>query len=193
MAVTGNYTLVNGTDLVKKEEVFTHTFSTGLTVELHPISIPDLIEFQRKRLPKPPKPPLQTFDRGDGVMVSDRNANDPEYLEAMQDYNLLVEEATRQFYILWAVDLSPEQIDKNLVERRRRMHREEYGTEMHPSDKVIFIEAQMVTQEDYEGLISLIKGELGPQEEGIAEVENSFRDPGEGETPVGDKSPEVWG
>lgn len=79
-----------------------HVLSTGVRVRLHPVA-PFLIDLVSKKV-KAPKPPKVEIDAG----RFEENPNDPDYLQAMSEFNALQSNAIMETLIEFGVELADE-------------------------------------------------------------------------------------
>lgn len=156
----------------RKEPYYPLTFDTGITVMVRKTS-PMLIQEVQKAFP-PPKPPMNKVDYGNGFHALEANVNDPDYQQALKQYNEELEARVRKLMIIRGVDV---EIDHEAVNELREQMRE-IGIELDKSDKLVYVSMiAMGTAEDYQDLINAITRRSQATEDAVADAVATFQHP----------------
>ena len=162
-----------------QNELTPHTFKdTGITVMIRKVS-PLLIMDIQKEMP-PPKPPMQEVVYGNpddpgAKRVQEPNEAHPDYLAAIDKYNLDLEEKIRRFMVKRGVifTLTPEQ--KEEIKELREDWKEEFDKDISMPDKLLYISYIAIgTDSDMEELMDVIMRRSQPTEAVMSDVKASF-------------------
>lgn len=157
----------------KSKELREFTFpDSGKTVYLPAISI-GAAAMKLRRQFKPPRPPLQTIDMGNGRKVQEHNYSHPDYKTALVDYEHFIETESAEIALsqIYKVQLTPEQQAE--VEQWKEENPTLWNVDLD-GDTAIWIEnIGLETDKDLEALMEYIGG---ASLERIEAVQDSFQD-----------------
>jgi hypothetical protein len=158
-------------------ELPTFTFSgSGITVHLRKVA-PLLLAQVKKSIPAP-VPPMNTVNFGDGP-VQQANPADPDYQQALVDHEQRVNEKIMEVLFSLGVDISDEggRVAPALESvERLRMQMREFGVELHPDDKLVYIlNICLVDTDDIARLRDAIMRKSQPTEDAINETLQTFQ------------------
>lgn len=145
----------------------THTFMTGRTVELHPVSQFTIAHIEisaRKATPAPPIPVHRV--EINGQMVEEMNDADPAYQEALNRYNGEINFKVMDGTIELGVEVEVDEAELNRVKRAMEI----VGTPLNEiSDKVAYVKHCCMTDivRDSQLLIMAIQALSGPTPEAV--------------------------
>lgn len=156
---------------------------SGEVVLVQPVS-PLLLAKLRKRYP-PPEPPVQQVNYGtvdNPQYQQELNESHPEYLKALQEWKVLLEERSRLFAIRLGTKIEWTDERKEAVEAFRagmRAFEADSGESLdtdEEDDATVFISYIAVQgSKDYETLLRAVIEGSRPSEEGIKDAVASFR------------------
>lgn len=155
----------------------TFTFANGATATLKPVSqfTQAHIEIQaRKKLP-PPQPPMNEVDYGDGKKVREPNAADPDYVQALQRYQMELSFLMFDALIELGVEI---EVDQEALERVKRPLAALGIPLDEASDKVAYIKHCCMFNLEKEGaaLRTMMQSLTGPKEEDVQDHIATFSD-----------------
>ena len=152
------------------------TFSSGIVVDILRVS-PLLIAQTRRNIPVP-QPPVEVVDYGDGVKRKEKNPAHPDYVAALQEYQMEIESRVRRLLIRRAVKYAITDADREAVKLLREDYEATVGSKLEGDDLELFISyIAMPSTEDMEMLMNVSLALSVPTEEKVAEAAASF--PGE--------------
>ena len=164
----------------KTSELTPHTFKdTGIKVKIRKVS-PMLIMEVQKAFP-PPKPPMQEVVYGDpgesgAKTVEEPNEAHPDYLVAIDEYNLELEAKVRQLMFKRGVRIHLDEEQKQEVKELREEWKEMFDKDLSGSDKYLYISYIAIgTDADMEELQEVIMRRSQPTEAAIAEAKAGFQ------------------
>ncbi len=152
-------------------KLFNHTTKDGgVTLQIRKVS-PLVATEIRKRFPAP-RPPLAKVDYGDGRFEMEPNPDNPSHKNAMEDYQLLLEEKIRRAYLKLGCLANP---DLEMVATTRTAMGE-IGIDLSAdSDEFVFINyVAVASAEDYSDLIQAIISRSVPSEADIQAASDTF-------------------
>jgi hypothetical protein len=161
-------------------ELIPYTFKdTGISIKIKKVS-PLLIVEMHKYFP-PPKPPMQEVVYGDpgepgAKTVEEPNESHPDYLAAIDQYNIDLESKMRELMIKRGVVINLSDEQKQEVQELREDWEEMYGNQLSGNDKYVFISYIAIgTDKDMEEVIEAITRRSQPTEAAIAETKAGFQ------------------
>ncbi len=164
----------------KENELSPFTFEdTGVKVHIRKVS-PLLIMEVQKAMPVP-KPPTQEVVYGDpddpgAKKVQEPNEAHPDYLAAIDQYNMELEAKVRKFMIKRGVIINLDDDQKQEVKELRKEWKDEFGKELDGNDKFLFISYIAIgTDSDMEELMDVIMRRSQPTEAVMSEAKASFQ------------------
>ncbi len=152
---------------------------TGITVQIRKVS-PLLIMEVQKAMPVP-KPPMQEVVYGDpndpgAKKVKEPNETHPDYMAAIEKYNMDLEQMVRKFMISRGVVITLDEEQKADVKELREEWKEEFGVELNGNDKFLFISYVAIgTDADMEELMDVIMRRSQPTEAEMSSVKAGFQ------------------
>jgi hypothetical protein len=160
----GQYYITKGKSFYK--------FVRGIEVEIEQVSPTLLVEIQTSK--PAPRPPVKTFDRGDGSMVTEENKADPDYNYANILWTLDIE-AT---YALLLIKLGVKtKVDHEKVQRVRDMMKTLRGIELDPDDLFVYVKYCLPSNEkEYNHFLGCLAGRSAPMKGAIAQAIENFSD-----------------
>lgn len=153
----------------------TYTFANGVVATLHPISQFTMAAIEigvRKQFP-PPQPPLNAVDYGDGVIKQEPNKADPDYEQALRDYQAQYSQKMFAAILDLVADV---EIDQAALDRVR-ITLERHGIALtEASDKVAYITHCCIfdIQEEMPKFMASLRALTGPKEEDVADHVATF-------------------
>ena len=166
--------------MVKENELTPYTFKdTGISVKIRKVS-PMLIMEVQKAFPSP-KPPMQEVVYGDpgepgARTVEEPNEAHPDYLVAIDEYNLELEAKVRHLMFKRGVIINLDEVQKQEVKELRAEWKEMFGVDLSGSDKYVYISYIAIgTDADMEELQEVIMRRSQPTEAAIAESKAGFQ------------------
>lgn len=161
----------------------TFTFKdTGITVRLRKLSpyMGDQIGKAVRREKPAPEVPQNPVDYGDGKTAMEPNPADPDYQQALAEYEqwIAFESGQRllRLVVEHAVDVSDEEIDQAAVAEKRAIMASIGASIDEFSDRDVYIKYVCVgTQEDMEDLMAAATRRSQPTEAAIADNVTAFR------------------
>ncbi len=164
----------------KTSELTPHTFKdTGIKVKIRKVS-PMLIMEVQKAFP-PPKPPMQEVVYGDpgesgAKTVEEPNEAHPDYLVAIDEYNLELEAKVRQLMFKRGVRIHLDEEQKQEVKELREEWKEMFDKDLSGSDNYLYISYIAIgTDADMGELQEVIMRRSQPTEAAIAEAKAGFQ------------------
>lgn len=164
----------------KTSELTPHTFKdTGISIKIRKVS-PMLIMEVQKAFP-PPKPPMQEVVYGDpgepgAKTVKEPNEAHPDYLVAIDEYNLELEVKVRQLMFKRGVRINLDDDQKQEVKELRADWKEMFDVELSGNDKYVYISYIAIgTDSDMEELQEVIMRRSQPTEAAVAESKAGFQ------------------
>lgn len=161
---------------MSENELIPFTFqSTGKVVQIRKVSPFLQIEIQ-KAFPAP-EPPVQEVDYGDGDVRMEKNFAHPDYVRALENYNLELSDKIQRLIIKRGVAVEITEEIRKEVEELRGFWLDEYGVELpEKNEKMIYVlDICIGTQEDGEELIAAITRRSQPTEVAIKQAEGTFQ------------------
>lgn len=158
---------------VRQNELTNFTFKdTGITVQIRKVSPLLMMEVQKKF--KPPPPPMQEVDYGDGNTVMEPNRSHPDYIAALEQYNYELEQKIRNLTIKRGVVC---EVPKDEVDELRKFWIEEMGEELpEADDKIAYISYICIgSTEDLEDLLAAITRRSQPTRPDIEAARSGFQ------------------
>ena len=134
---------------------------TGIEIALKPVSQTDAITVVRQC--RKPLPPLEHVQNGDGSWRDEPNYDADDYVQALQDYQLEIEERLRRFYIKRGVVLRLTDEQKAEVEEYRQYMREDQQIELDPDDKFVYVNSIAMGTNYQDFLAAVQKGPTDPK------------------------------
>lgn len=158
----------------KQNELIPFTFSdTGETILIRKVS--PLLGLELQKAFPPPKPPVQEVDYGDGRMVKEANAAHPDYLSAMQAYQIDFEDKLRRLYIKRGAVITWSEERRAQVDELRSFWHDEYGIDLPGDDTMVFVSYLCIgSDKDLENLVTAIMQRSQPTEAAVAEAVETF-------------------
>lgn len=147
---------------------------SGVSVNIRKVS-PLLAQRVSQSFPAP-TPPIQEVDYGDGEKRKEPNLSHPDYIKALQQYNIDYEAKIRKVIIERGVDIViSEEIQAEINEFRQYMLDEMKIDLSAESDKVVYITyIACASQEDLDRMIGEILSSSQPTEEKVNDAIKSF-------------------
>lgn len=158
---------------MKENELTPFTFpDTGIPILIKKVS-PLLIMELRKLYPEP-KPPAQEVEIN-GKKVIEYNMAHPEYIEAMQAYQLEFEQAMRKVLIRRGVSVTMTEDVKEAVKQIKKDFKQDTGHDLSGTDEYIYVSYIGIgTDQDMEDLIREITQRSQPTPGSTEVAKKSF-------------------
>lgn len=158
----GRYYIENGKSYYR--------FVRGQTVEIEQVSPTLTLEIQQKM--QEPMPPVKTFDRGDGVMITEVNKADPQYNHDLVQWQLNIEAAYAQLIIKLGVKSDPDLV---AVKKVRDLMSTLYQIELDPDDNFVYVKYCLPSNEqEYNHFLACAVGRSRPDQGAIAKAIEQF-------------------
>jgi len=157
----------------EERDVITHTFSTGETVRVPPVSMVSLLSEVRKDYPEP-LPPVIKVDFGNGDIRHERNYNDPQYPQtyALWEQTVQLEATSRMLdEIAFHQRLNDKKLQQIAKYREKRK-----GQKVEENDYLLwFYKIALGTDGEIRELRNKAQRQAEPTPEVVAEKANGFR------------------
>lgn len=150
-----------------------HTFKdTGKQVLIRKVS-PFLAMEVRKAFP-PPTPPMQKVTYPEGVEVMEANTAHPDYLKALQEHEIMVNQKVLELTVIRGVHFEmTDEVRAEIEELRADMR--ETGIEPKAGDKLFYVLNICIgTTEDMNELVEAIMQRSGPTEAAVQAAVDTF-------------------
>lgn len=143
---------------------------SGKTVKIRKVS-PLLFIQLRKDFPAP-KPPKNKVTDMDGREVMEENLADPNYLQALEDYNAAIEVRMGKLIYKRGVDV---EVDQAALQELKDFYKTEFGKELTGDDKEMYVQYVLIqSQKDYDALTNAVLDISQPTKEDMAAATHSF-------------------
>jgi len=153
--------------------------STGVEVEIHPVSMVIIMDIAREWEEQNPKPEPKTerVQLGNGNYIEEYLYSDPEYKFRMeqwqQRHNKATELESMEAYIQLGVRA---QVDQEALNRIREYYRRFRKTELGGDDHYVYVRYCLLnTTADYEGLVTAIQEYSHATEQGVTRALAAFQ------------------
>lgn len=155
-----------------QQQLKTFEFSNGRSVKLRTVS-PLTLSKVRKQY-RPPKPPLNEVDYGDGKIELEPNMADPEYIEAMELYEMELNERMQRLTIKLSVVHTLSDDEKEELAAFREIMTSE-GIDVEQDDMEAFINGLCISSgNDLRNFLEAVTNTVGPSAEGVQAVKEQF-------------------
>jgi hypothetical protein len=147
-------------------------FSNGRAIKLKTVS-PLTLSRVRKQF-RPPKPPMNEVDYGDGNVVMEPNPADPEYLEAMEMYDMELNERMQRLTIKLSVVHTLSEDEKAELDAFKEVMLSE-GIDVEENDMEAYINHLCISSGlDLQRFLEAVTNTVGPSAEGVQAVKEQF-------------------
>lgn len=158
---------------MSKVEQFTFKDS-GETVGIRKVS-PLLMIRLRERYPLP-RPPVQEVDYGDGHKKMEANPAHPDYIQALSDYEQMIEQKARRLLIKRGAVIEWTEERREALAEMRAYWLEAFENDLEPDDDVAFISYLCVgSDSDLEDFLEVLLKRSQPTEEAVQEATARFQ------------------
>lgn len=149
--------------------------STGKTVMIRKVS--PFLQMELQKSFQPPEPPQQEVDYGDGDVRMEKNWSHPDYIKALEAYNIELSDKMQRLIVKRGVVVEISDENRKEIEDLRKFWLEEFGVELsEKNEKMIYIMYVCAgTQEDTEELIAAITKRSQPTEVAIQQAQGTFQ------------------
>lgn len=147
---------------------------SGVEVKIRKVS--PLLALEVQRSIKKPEPPLEKVILASGEESEEPNRSHPDYLDALQQYNIEVEEKTKKLLISRGVNIVMTDEMKEEVKELREYMKKEMGIDLPVNDKEAYISYIAIeSAKDFESLIQAVLGASQPTTEAVETSKDSFQ------------------
>lgn len=144
---------------------------SGITVKIRKVS-PLLFLELRKQNPAP-KPPRNKVTDLNGKEAWEENSANPEYLEAVAEYNEHLESLMSALMFKRGVEVP---VDKEAVEELKQFWRDNFGKELEGEDRDIYLRYIAIqSTDDFDAVYSAIMEKSQPTAEDLNSAQQTFR------------------
>jgi hypothetical protein len=156
---------------MQQQQLKTFEFSNGRSVKLKTVS-PLTLSRVRKQY-RPPKPPLNEVDYGDGSIM-EPNPADPDYIEAMEMYEMELNERMQRLTIKLSVVHTLSDDEKEELAAFREVLASE-GIDVEADDMEAYINHLCISSgDDLRRFLEAVTNTVGPSAEGVQAVKEQF-------------------
>lgn len=150
------------------------TISGGRVVKV--VGVSPLITAEIRRSYPPPTPPIQVVIGLDEKPHEEPNTGHPDYLRQVEDYNLMVEDRSRDVMFELGIILDMDESREAELDRVLSVMRTAgINVPDHKSSKVLYVSYILIKNEDdYNLLANVIMGKSQASEEAIQSAERTF-------------------
>lgn len=147
-------------------------FANGRKVMLKTVSPMTLARVRKDY--RPPKPPLNVVDYGDGKVVQEPNPADPDYIEALDMYNMDLNERMQRLTIKLAVVHTLTAEEKQELQDLREIMQSE-GVSLEEDDVEAFINNLCISSGfEIQRFLDAVMNTVGPSAEGVQAIKEQF-------------------
>lgn len=167
--MSGEYVIRKGKSLFKFP-------SSGIGVEIFPVSVFIQTDIQLEFEESKPQPPVERVEVGDGNFIEEKNWKNEEYLAKLQEWFTNREVAVMDEMIRMGAVANLDKTALAEVETLRRYYRERRNKELDVDNNFVYIKYLLCkTAEDYQRFTAALQGRSNPTEGAVAAaIENTF-------------------
>ena len=148
-----------------------HKFaSTGITVFYRNVSALIAVDVRAAMAKLKPKPPVEMIELA-GTMREQENEDDPDYIEAVDDWEVQVNLEINKAYVKRAKF----KFDYPEWQEEVADYRATIGPELQETDEMIFLSRVAASGDELSAFFAKLTNTAGPSPEGVQAVKDSFR------------------